>query len=355
MIVVGPKKRGVPITQMQSERDALNQVSNKLDKRGILKGGKAKMEEKNIIPNPLPPHPDRNPLPLSSEVLQERTRDATVIGSWLYDNDKSIKTQTIYKKRIAEFFHTFPQLTIKTTSTAHIAAFIKTKDHLDVRSRNLIKSILSSLFQFSEDIHYIPHNPARALKRTKTPETFTEKILEPHEIKQMLLKEHGWRNRLILKTLYFTGVRVSELCEMRLKHFVERADGEIQVTVLGKGNKVRSLLIPLDLWQEIKIYSESEPLGPKSADDFLFRSQKKPYTRLDPSSVFDVVKAAAHKAGLTKAPSPHWFRHSSATHAIENGAPIHVVQASLGHASIQTTGQYLSQRPKESISSYLRG
>lgn len=285
---------------------------------------------------------------------EDRIRDATIIGSWLYDNDKSLKTQLIYKKLVAQFFQTFPQMTLKTTTTAHIAAFLKTKDHLEVRSRNLIKSVLSSLFQFCEDIQYIPHNPARALKRTKTPESFTDKILEPDEIDQMLLKEESWRNRLIIKVLYFTGVRVSELCEMRLKHFIQRGDGEIQVTVLGKGNKVRSILLPLDLWDEVKEFSSKEYLGPKEADDFIFRSQKKPFTRLDPSSVFDIVKAAAKKAGLTKEPSPHWFRHSSATHAVENGAPIHVVQASLGHSSIQTTGKYLNQRPKESISQYLK-
>lgn len=290
---------------------------------------------------------------LPQAITEERIRDAAVIGSWLYDNDKSQKTQLIYKKLIAEFFQTFQQITIKSTTTAHVAAFLKTKDHLEIRSRNLMKSVLSSLFQFCEDIQYIPHNPARALKRTKIPETFTEKILEPDEIKQMLLKEESWRNRLILKTLYLTGVRVSELCEMRLKHFIERGNGKIQVTVLGKGNKVRSILVPMDLWVEIKSYGESEYLGPKEADDFIFRSQKKPFTRLDPSTVFDVVKAAAKKAGLTKKPSPHWFRHSSATHAVENGAPIHVVQSSLGHSSIQTTGKYLDQRPKESISSYV--
>lgn len=291
---------------------------------------------------------------LSSQfVVDQQVRDAAVIGSWLYDNDKSLKTQNIYKKMIAEFFKTYSHLTIKTTTTAHIAAFLKSKDHLEVRSRNLVKSILSSLFQFCEDIQYIPHNPARALKRTKTPETFTEKVLELAEIRQMVLKEDSWRNRLVLKLLYLTGVRVSELCGIRQKHFVERADGEVQVTVLGKGNKVRSIIIPKELWIELNDYGAKETLGAKEPDDFVFRSQKKPYTQLDPSTVFDIVKGAARKAGLTKQPSPHWFRHSSATHAIENGAPIHVVQASLGHSSIQTTGKYLSQRPKESLSNFL--
>jgi integrase/recombinase XerD len=290
----------------------------------------------------------------SKEQDKERIKDSSVIGSWLYDNDKSIKTQMIYKKTISEFFSTFPKLTIKTTTTPHIGAFLKSKDHLEIRSKNLIKSVLSSLFQFCEDIQYIPHNPARALKQTKTPETFTEKILDPKEVHRMIEKEKSWRNRLILKTLYMTGVRVSELVQMRLKHFKTRADDQIQVTILGKGKKVRSVIIPQKLWEEILNFSTLEVLAPKNENDFIFRSQKKPYTQLDPATVFDVVKAAARNAGLTKEPSPHWFRHTSATHAVENGAPIHVVQASLGHSSIQTTGKYLNQRPKESISDYLK-
>lgn len=290
----------------------------------------------------------------SKDQDKERLRDASVIGSWLYDNDKSVKTQMIYKKTVSEFFASFPNITIKTTTTPHIGAFLKSKDHLEVRSKNLIKSVLSSLFQFAEDIQYIPHNQARALKRTKTPETFTEKILEQSEVRRMIEKEKSWRNRLILKTLYMTGVRVSELVQMKMKHFKVRADSEIQVTVLGKGKKVRSVIIPLQLWEEILNFATLEELAPKTDKDFIFRSQKKPYTGLDPATVFDVVKAAARNAGLTKEPSPHWFRHTSATHAVENGAPIHVVQASLGHSSIQTTGKYLNQRPRESISDYLK-
>ena len=308
------------------------------------------MEEKYLTKLPRESFLESN----SKDQDKERVKDSSVIGSWLYDNDKSIKTQMIYKKTVAEFFATFPKLTINTTTTPHIGAFLKSKDHLEVRSKNLIKSVLSSLFQFCEDIQYIQHNQARALKRTKTPEIFTDKILEQSEVRRMIEKEKSWRNRLILKTLYMTGVRVSELVQMKLKHFKVRADSEIQVTVLGKGNKVRSVLIPLELWEEILNFSTLEKLSPKTENDFIFRSQKKPYVGLDPATVFDVVKKAAKNAGLNKEPSPHWFRHTSATHAVENGAPIHVVQASLGHSSIQTTGKYLSQRPKESISDYLK-
>ncbi len=128
-----------------------------------------------------------------------------MLGSWLFDNDKSPKTQLIYKKTVAEFFQKFPNLTIKQSTTSHIGAFLKEKDHLGIRSKNLLKSVLSSLFQFCEDIQYISHNPARALKRTKMPENFTDKILERDEINQMLAKERSWRNRLIIKCFILLG------------------------------------------------------------------------------------------------------------------------------------------------------
>jgi integrase/recombinase XerD len=65
------------------------------------------------------------------------------------------------------------------------------------------------------------------------------------------------------------------------------------------------------------------------------------------------VYQAAREASLDERPSPHWLRHAHATHALERGAPIHLVQATLGHASVATTGRYLHARPTDSSAKYL--
>jgi integrase/recombinase XerD len=74
---------------------------------------------------------------------------------------------------------------------------------------------------------------------------------------------------------------------------------------------------------------------------------------LDASQVRRIVYAAAKKAGLEQKVSPHWMRHAHASHALDRSAPIHLVQATLGHSSVSTTGRYLHARPTESSSFYL--
>jgi integrase/recombinase XerD len=86
--------------------------------------------------------------------------------------------------------------------------------------------------------------------------------------------------------------------------------------------------------------------------DAIFRSRKGG-GHLDASQVRRIVYAAAKKAGLEQKVSPHWMRHAHASHALDRSAPIHLVQATLGHASVSTTGRYLHARPTESSSFYL--
>ena len=85
----------------------------------------------------------------------------------------------------------------------------------------------------------------------------------------------------------------------------------------------------------------------------MFRSAKGGH--LDPAQTHRVVKAAAVRAGLPAAISAHWLRHAHASHALDRGAPIHLVQATLGHASVATTSRYLHARPSDSSSRYLAG
>ena len=78
-------------------------------------------------------------------------------------------------------------------------------------------------------------------------------------------------------------------------------------------------------------------------------------THLDPSAIFRIVQRAAKRAHLEAGISPHWLRHAHATHALDRGAPIHLVQATLGHASVATTGRYLHARPTDSSARYTSG
>jgi len=127
----------------------------------------------------------------------------------------------------------------------------------------------------------------------------------------------------------------------------EREEGAGQITVYGKGGKTRVVLLSRETWVElIALKSEGAP------DDPVFASRKGK-GHLHPSQVKRIIQAAAERAGIEAPVSPHWLRHAHASHALDRGAPIHLVQATLGHASVATTGKYLHARPEDSSARYL--
>ena len=148
----------------------------------------------------------------------------------------------------------------------------------------------------------------------------------------------GHRNRAIVETLYGSGLRVSELVELSLSNIFFKED---LIRVTGKGDKQR--LVPLGNYSKkyIKIYIEeirSQMKVAKEDSDILFLNRNgKKLTR---AMIFTIVKKQAQKAGIDKSISPHTFRHSFATHLLENGADLRTIQLMMGHESITTTEVY---------------
>ncbi len=148
----------------------------------------------------------------------------------------------------------------------------------------------------------------------------------------------GERNRAIIETLYGCGLRVSELTFLKISDlFFE----EEFIKVTGKGNKQRFVPIgPLTIKyieiykKEIRIHQEIN----QSARDTLFLNRRG--NALSRAMIFHIVKELAEKAGINKNISPHTFRHSFATHLLENGADLRAIQQMLGHESITTTEIY---------------
>lgn len=168
----------------------------------------------------------------------------------------------------------------------------------------------------------------------------------PH---RFLSLEPDPRNRAMLTLLYASGVRVSELCGLSWRDLQPNGDGG-QITVFGKGGLTRSIQIPASVWKLVTGLRTSKT----GSEDPVFRFRKrKNGGRLRSVAVLRVVRKAADRAGMEVPVSPHWFRHAHASHTLDRGAPIHLVQATLGHASITTTGRHLHARPKDSSSRFL--
>ncbi|RYZ60995.1 MAG: site-specific integrase [Proteobacteria bacterium] len=118
---------------------------------------------------------------------------------------------------------------------------------------------------------------------------------------------------------------------------------------LCKGDKQRTLFIPKPVFEEL-VTLKTPQAKPYS---LVFQSGYEGSIGLKVRQIVNIVKKAGIRAGIARAISPHWLRHAHASHALDRGAPIHLVQATLGHASIATTGKYLHARPQESSGGYL--
>ena len=209
------------------------------------------------------------------------------------------------------------------------------------RSVARILSGIRSFYRFLVLERYMEADPTLLLESPKVPARLPE-VLSVEEIDKIidsidLSSKEGQRNRAIIETLYSCGLRVSELCNLRLSDLYLK-EGFIKVE--GKGSKQRLVPITPSAIQEIEYYMvDRNQIDIKPGyEDFLFISAfKKNISRI---MVFHLVKELAEKAGIRKVISPHTFRHSFATHLLENGANLSIIKAMLGHEDIGTTEIY---------------
>jgi integrase/recombinase XerD len=214
---------------------------------------------------------------------------------------------------------------------------------VNARSQARIISGLKSFFSYLIFEDYRSDSPMELIEAPrigrKLPDTLSVEEIDALIQAIDLSKDEGERNKAMLETLYGCGLRVSELVELKLSDlFFE--EGFIKVT--GKGNKQRFVPIGTITQKYILIYKNqvrSHLSIQKGFEDTLFLNRRgKKLTR---AMVFTIIKQLAVKINLNKKISPHTFRHSFATHLLENGADLRAIQLMLGHESITTTEVYV--------------
>ena len=209
---------------------------------------------------------------------------------------------------------------------------------------------IKSLFSFGYQLGALKFNVAKLLHFPKVRDCLSEKILSVEQVKRILRLETLPRNRGILLTLYGCGLRVSELCELKWKDLKPRSESG-QMSVFGKAGKTRVVLIPGYVWQVVCQLRQGA-----DGDEPVFRSRQRSELNgyhLSRKQVYKIVRKAAKRAGIEEKVSPHWLRHSHASHSLDGGAPLSLVQQTLGHSSIASTEKYLHAKPDDSSGMYL--
>lgn len=210
------------------------------------------------------------------------------------------------------------------------------------RSQARILSGVRAFYRFLLLEDYIEADPTELLLSPRAGQHLPD-VLTVEEIDSIistidLSRAEGQRDRAILETLYSCGLRVSELCNLRLTDlFLE--EGFIRVE--GKGDKQRLVPISPRAIDELNRYfGQRDEIVPKPGhEDFVFLSFRR-CTKLSRIMIFHIVKVQTEAAGVKKTVSPHTFRHSFATHLLEGGANLRVIQTMLGHERITTTEIY---------------
>lgn len=232
---------------------------------------------------------------------------------------------------------------LETASTKYLRDFIIEISSLGIHPRSQAR-ILSSIKSFYHFLIYKDKredDPTELLESPKIGLRLPE-VLSLQEIDLMvqaidLSKPEGGRNKAIIEVLYGSGVRVSELVNLELsKIYIS----EGYMLVEGKGSKQRLVPLSEEALAQIKLwYLDRNNLKiKKGQEDFLFLNRRG--SQLTRAMIFTIVKELAILAGIKKTVSPHIFRHSFATHLLENGANLRAIQQLLGHESITTTELY---------------
>jgi integrase/recombinase XerD len=168
-----------------------------------------------------------------------------------------------------------------------------------------------------------------------------KRIISEVEVGWLIRAARSRRDRVLLAVLYAGGLRISELVGLSWADVIQR-EALLQLSVTGKGGKVRQVLLP-----EAVSKALLELRGDAGNNDPVFATRKGGQ-RLKQRAIGYMLKRTAKRAGITQPVSPHWLRHAHGSHALDRGATLAEVQSTLGHANVATTSGYLHARPNRS-------
>ena len=263
-----------------------------------------------------------------------------MVPMWLHGRPES--TQAVYLPVIQDFRDFVGGIPISQVTLKHLQDFSDTLLEQKPRTVERKLATVRSLLTFSHQTGMIPFDVGRALRSPKIPDELTQKILAEDDIRRMIGMEPILRNQVLLRILYGAGIRASEASGLTWLNVQPRSGGGGQISVLGKGRKIRSIPLAIRTWEALMTI---KPERPGISTPVFCRDDGRPMSR---TYVTTVVSRAARRAGIDQQVSAHWLRHGHASHALDRGAKLTVIQMTLGHTNLKTTSRYLHARPDES-------
>lgn len=298
-----------------------------------------------------------NPFIASTHPMADVSGTSQLVALWLHD--KTPQSQKSYEADIRYFVGfllgqdrnqvRLNDLDLRTVTLNDVQAY---SDYLEVKglasaTRRRKLAALRSLLKFGQEVDFLRVNVGCKVKLPKRKNDLAQRILSEIQIATMIALTTKVRDKLIIRLLYATGARVGEVELLTWNDIRPNRDGRGQVSLFGKGEKTRTVLIPKQLYDDLVAFSGScKPDSPV----FVSRKFKQP---LKHRQIENIVSEAGQRAGIAGKVSPHWLRHSHASHSLDRGCPPQLLQHSLGHQSLDTTSKYAHARPNDSSSLYV--
>jgi len=283
---------------------------------------------------------------IAEEVMYKYTINSTETSLVVTDIDQRIeiylackrldglssKTLKGYEQNLF-IFASYIKKPIATVNTMDLRMFLAVRcKNLKPSSTNTQMSILKSFFGWLYEEEYIPTNPSKKLKQTKEPKRLRYALTD-EEIENLRQVCSTDKEKSLLEFLVSTGCRLSEATQIDIDSINWF---ELSLNVIGKGNKERKVFFTIKAKILLKKYLKNR----KGKSKALFISEKAPYARLGNRGIEYIIHRIALRANFDKSVFPHLFRHSFATHNLNAGMPLPILQKLMGHTSADTTMIY---------------
>ncbi len=256
-----------------------------------------------------------------------------------YEKKLSSNTYNSYKDNLKMFNVYFENKNIMTLNNNNIKEYIYSLN-LSSKTKAHYLTVINSFYNFCINDNLLNKNPCEGIKMPKL-----DKKLPNHlsidEINKLLdiklIKPNDYRNKAMLEVLYATGIRISELCNLTLSQLDFE---ECIIRIMGKGKKER--IVPLNSYaiDTLKTYIDiyRNYILKNKTSEYVFINNLG--TNISRVGFFKILKKLTKEAGINKDISPHTLRHSFATHLLNNGADLRIIQEILGHENLSTTEIY---------------